>query len=149
MASNYIPIKWNNGKLLREEIAAYMQKNTIRCPINNTFQIIGKKFTVLILRNMIYLNQIRFNKLLNSIEGINAKTLSIRLKEMEKDGLIRRKIYNESPIRIEYEMTEKGIALEPILEQMSAFSMKYFPKEIFKNGKSRTYDEVYGYEKNQ
>lgn len=133
--------------MLREEIAAYMQKNTIRCPINNTFQIIGKKFTVLILRNMIYLNQIRFNKLLNSIEGINAKTLSIRLKEMEKDGLIRRKIYNESPIRIEYEMTEKGIALEPILEQMSAFSMKYFPKEIFKNGKPRTYDEVYGYEK--
>ena len=126
-----------------------MQKNTIRCPINNTFQIIGKKFTVLILRNMIYLNQIRFNKLLNSIEGINAKTLSIRLKEMEKDGLIRRKIYNESPIRIEYEMTEKGMALEPILEQMSAFSMKYFPKEIFKNGKPRTFDEVYGYEKNR
>ena len=135
--------------MLREEIAAYMQKNTIRCPINNTFQIIGKKFTVLILRNMIYLNQIRFNKLLNSIEGINAKTLSIRLKEMEKDGLIRRKIYNESPIRIEYEMTEKGMALAPILEQMSAFSMKYFPKEIFKNGKPRTYDEVYGYEKNR
>lgn len=126
-----------------------MQKNTIRCPINNTFQIIGKKFTVLILRNMLYLNQIRFNRLLNSIEGINAKTLSIRLKEMENDGLIRRKIYNESPIRIEYEMTEKGMALEPILEQMSAFSMKYFPKEIFKNGKPRTYDEVYGYEKNQ
>ena len=121
-----------------------MQKNTIRCPINNTFQIIGKKFTVLILRNMIYLNQIRFNKLLNSVEGINAKTLSIRLKEMEKDGLIRRRIYNESPIRIEYEMTEKGKALEPILEQMSAFSMKYFPKEIFKNGKPRTYDDVYG-----
>jgi DNA-binding HxlR family transcriptional regulator len=93
---------------------------------------------------MIYLNQIRFNKLLNSIAGINAKTLSIRLKEMEKDGLIRRKIYNESPIRIEYEMTEKGMALEPILEQMSAFSMKYFPKEIFKNGKPRTYHEVYG-----
>jgi DNA-binding HxlR family transcriptional regulator len=135
--------------LLREEIAAYMQKNTIRCPINNTFQIIGKKFTVLILRNMIYLNQIRFNKLLNSIEGINAKTLSIRLKEMEKDGLIRRKIYNESPIRIEYEMTEKGMALEPILEQMSAFSMKYFAKKIFKNGKPRTFDEVYGYGKNQ
>ena len=130
--------------MLREEIAAYMQKNTIRCPINNTFQIIGKKFTVLILRNMIYLNQIRFNKLLNSVEGINAKTLSIRLKEMEKDGLIRRRIYNESPIRIEYEMTEKGMALEPILEQMSSFSMKYFPKEIFKNGKPRTYDDVYG-----
>jgi DNA-binding HxlR family transcriptional regulator len=132
--------------LLREEIGAYMQKNTISCPINNTFQIMGKKFTVLILRNMIYLNQTRFNKLLDSIEGINAKTLSLRLKEMEKDGLIKRKIYNESPVRIEYEMTEKGMALEPILEHMSAFSMKYFAKQIFKDGKPRTFDEVYGYE---
>lgn len=66
---------------------------------------------------------------------------------MEKDGLIRRKIYNESPIRIEYEMTEKGMALEPILEQMSAFSMKYFPKEIFKDGKARSYNEIYGHAK--
>lgn len=77
----------------------------------------GKKFTVLILRNMIYLKQTRFNKLLDSIEKINAKTLSLRLKEMEKDGLIERKIYHESPIRIEYEMTDKGMALESILEQ--------------------------------
>jgi DNA-binding HxlR family transcriptional regulator len=105
----------------------------------------GKKFTVLILRNMIYLNQTRFNKLLESIEGINAKTLSLRLKEMEKDGLIKRRVYDESPVRIEYEMTEKGMALEPILEQMSAFSIKYFPKEIFKDGKRRTLEEVYGY----
>ena len=66
---------------------------------------------------------------------------------MEKDGLIRRRIYNESPIRIEYEMTEKGMALEPILEHMSAFSMKYFPKEIFKDGKARSYDEIYGHAK--
>lgn len=130
--------------MLREEISAFMEKNTIRCPINNTFQIMGKKFTVLILRNMIYLNQTRFNKLLESIEKINAKTLSLRLKEMEKDGLIKRKVYDESPVRIEYEMTEKGMALEPILEQMSAFSMKYFPKEIFKDGKPRTLEEVYG-----
>jgi len=95
---------------------------------------------------MIYLKQTRFNKILDSIEKINAKTLSLRLKEMEKDGLIERKIYHESPIRIEYEMTEKGMALESILEQMSAFSMKYFPKEIFKDGKPRTFDEVYGYD---
>jgi DNA-binding HxlR family transcriptional regulator len=130
--------------MLREEIGAFMEKSTIRCPINNTFQIMGKKFTVLILRNMIYLNQTRFNKLLESIDKINAKTLSLRLKEMEKDGLIKRKVYDESPVRIEYEMTEKGMALEPILEQMSAFSMKYFPKDIFKDGKPRTLEEVYG-----
>jgi DNA-binding HxlR family transcriptional regulator len=126
-----------------------MQKNTIRCPINNTFRIVGKKFTVLILRNMIYLNQTRFNKLLDSIEEINAKTLSSRLKEMEKDGLIERKIYHESPVRIEYDMTEKGMALAPILEQMATFSMKYCAKDVFKDKKPRTFKEVFGYETKQ
>ena len=106
----------------------------------------GKKFTVLILRNMIYLKQTRFNKLLESIEGINAKILSLRLKEMEMDGLIERKIYHESPVRIEYYITEKGRDLRPLLEYMSAFSMKYCAKDIFKDKKPRKFSEVYGYE---
>ena len=132
--------------MLDEKIAEFMQKNTVRCPINNTFRIMGKKFTVLILRNMIYLKQTRFNKLLDSIEGINAKILSLRLKEMERDGLIDRQIFHESPVRIEYHVTEKGMDLKPILEHMSAFSMKYFAKEIFKDKKPRTFREVYGYD---
>jgi DNA-binding HxlR family transcriptional regulator len=109
----------------------------------------GKKFTVLILRNMMYLNQTRFNKLLDSIEEINAKILSTRLKEMEKDGLIERKIYHGSPVRIEYYMTEKGLALAPVLEQMAAFSMKYCAKDIFKDKKPRPLKEVFGYEPRQ
>ena len=59
------------------------------CPINNTFRLMGKKFTVLILRNMMHLGQTRFNQFLE-IEEINAKVLSVRLKEMENDGLIKR-----------------------------------------------------------
>jgi DNA-binding HxlR family transcriptional regulator len=129
--------------------ASNIQKITVRCPINNTYRIIGKKFTVLILRNMIYLNQTRFNKLLDSIEEINAKTLSSRLKEMEKDGLIERKIYHESPVRIEYVITQKGMALAPILEQMATFSMKYCATEVFKDKKARTFEEVFGNESRQ
>ena len=109
----------------------------------------GKKFTVLILRNMLYLNQTRFNKLLDSIEEINAKTLSSRLKEMERDGLVERKIFHESPVRIEYYITEKGMALAPVLEQMAAFSMKYYVKDIFKDKKPRTFKEVFGLESRQ
>ncbi len=60
------------------------------CPVFNTFNIIGKKFSLLILRNMIYVKHKRFNEFLNSIDDINPKTLSIRLKEMEGDGIIRR-----------------------------------------------------------
>jgi DNA-binding HxlR family transcriptional regulator len=122
-----------------------MESNMIRCPINNTFRLVGKKFTILIIRNMIHLRHSRFNQFLE-IEGINAKILSARLKEMERDGLIEREVYAETPIRVEYGITEKGRALEPILDQMSAYSMRYCAKDIFKDGKPRKPGEVYGYE---
>jgi DNA-binding HxlR family transcriptional regulator len=115
------------------------------CPIENTFKIIGKKFTVLILRNMINGRQNRFNQLLNSIEDSNPKTLSIRLREMEKSGLIRRKVHHqETPVRIEYYPTEKGLALQPILDMMAAYSMKYCSKDVFKDSKPRNFKEIYG-----
>jgi DNA-binding HxlR family transcriptional regulator len=103
------------------------------CPVFNTLSIIGKKFTLLLLRNMIFLKQKRFNEFLNSIEEINPKTLSIRLKELEKDRLIKREVFNETPVRIEYYLTEKGKALQPILEQMALFSMKYCCEQVFEN----------------
>ena len=115
------------------------------CPIENTFKIIGKKFTVLILRNMINGKQNRFNQLLNSIEQSNPKTLTIRLREMEKSGLIRRKVnYHEIPVRIEYYPTEKGLALQPILDMMAAYSMRYCSKDVFRDAKPREFKEVYG-----
>jgi DNA-binding HxlR family transcriptional regulator len=114
------------------------------CPINNTFRIIGKKFTVLILRNMINGKQSRFNQLLNSIEDSNPKTLSARLREMEKAGLIKRKVFsNEKPVRIEYYLTEKGSALQPILDIMAAYSMKYCSKDVFRDAKPRQFEKVY------
>jgi DNA-binding HxlR family transcriptional regulator len=114
------------------------------CPVDNTFKIVGKKFTLHILRNMTLLNHIRFNQFLESIEGINPKTLSIRLKEMEKSGLIKRSVYHDTPVRIEYNITEKGQALRPIIMQMAAFSMKYCSGDVFKDGKPRTVEQVFG-----
>ena len=115
------------------------------CPIENTFKIIGKKFTVLILRNMINGKQNRFNQLLNSIEQGNPKTLTIRLREMEKSGLIKRKVYyHGTPVRIEYYPTEKALTLQPILDMMAAYSMKYCSKDVFKDAKPRDFKEIYG-----
>jgi len=113
------------------------------CPIDNTFKIIGEKFTVHIIRNMGMLKQTRFNQMLDSIEGSNPKTLSARLKEMEKANLITREVYNETPIRIEYKLTKKGKDLQGLLDQMAAFSMKHYPKQIFKDGKQRNYKQVF------
>ena len=117
----------------------------MECPINHTFKLVGKKFTMLIIRNMIHSDHKMFNQFLE-VEDINAKVLSARLKEMERDGLIERKIYPDTPVRVEYTITEKGRALEPILDQMSAFSMKYCAKDIFKDGKTRKPEQVYRYE---
>ncbi|OLC36466.1 MAG: HxlR family transcriptional regulator [Thaumarchaeota archaeon 13_1_40CM_4_38_7] len=114
------------------------------CPIDNTFKIVGKKFTIHILRNMIFLNQTRFSQFLESIEGINPKTLSVRLHEMEKSKLVKRKVYPDTPLRIEYTITEKGEALKPIIEQMAAFSMKYCSCDVFRDGKPRTVEQVFG-----
>jgi DNA-binding HxlR family transcriptional regulator len=117
------------------------------CPINNTLNIIGKRFTILILRNMINGKQNRFNQFLNSIEESNPKTLSVRLREMEKYGLIKRKVYpNEKPVRVEYHPVEKGWELQPILDMMAAYSLKYCSKDVFKDAKPREFREVYGRE---
>ena len=113
------------------------------CPIDNTFKIIGKKFTIHIIRNMAMQGHTRFNQMLDSIEDANPKTLSARLKEMEKANLITRKVYNEIPIKIEYKLTDKGKDLQGILDQMAAFSMRHYPKQIFKDGKQRSYKQVF------
>ena len=88
-------------------------------------------------------NQTRFNEFLGTIENINPKTLSLRLKELEKTKLIERTVYDETPIRIEYTLTKKGEDLQGIIDQMAAFSMKHYPKTVFKDGKKRNYKQVF------
>ena len=118
----------------------HMIKN---CPVDNTFKIIGKKFTFHIVRNIAMRNQTRFNEFLNTIENINPKTLALRLKELEETGIIQRDVYDETPIRIEYTLTKKGQDLQGIIDQMATFSMKHYPKTVFKDGKKRNYKQVF------
>ena len=74
-----------------EQKIMYSSEGMKACPVDTTFRIIGKKYTVLLIRNMLS-NHTRFNQFLESIEGMNQKILSARLKEMEKSGLITRKV---------------------------------------------------------
>jgi DNA-binding HxlR family transcriptional regulator len=121
-----------------------MIEKTKWCPIDAAVQVLGKKFTIHILRNIIMLEQTRFSEMVESIEGINPKTLSIRLKEMEEVGLITRTEYKELPPRVEYAVTEKGKAVESLLEQLAAFSIYFYPEIVFEDGKSRTFKEFFG-----
>ena len=107
------------------------------CPINNSLKIFQQKFALNIIRNMMLLDHTKFSQFLGSIEGINTKTLSIRLKELEEYGLIDRKVTQGRPLQVEYTLTKKGNALNSILAHMAEFSFQYEPEKIFKDKKPR------------
>jgi DNA-binding HxlR family transcriptional regulator len=118
------------------------QSNLKFCPIHNTFDLIGKKFTILILRDMMLYGRKRFNELLASVEGVNSKTLSLRIREMERDGLIKRHVYPGMPLRVEYELTEKAKNLRPVLEQMGEFSTRYCASDVFRDKRPRSFQDA-------
>jgi DNA-binding HxlR family transcriptional regulator len=107
------------------------------CPIEATFKIIGKKWAVLIIREM-FRGTKQFNRFLENIEEITPKVLTERLRELEKFGIIKRRIVSEYPIKVEYELTDLGKAFEPVLLAAGSFSMRYMPEVVFKDGKPRS-----------
>ena len=101
------------------------QVRFIECPIKTAQGVLGKKWTILIIRD-IGLNKIgRFNRLLESIPGITPRVLSMRLKELEKEGYIECEEEKKSPMMVLWRLTEKGKDTIPILMQMVAFSSKW------------------------
>jgi len=107
------------------------------CPIDRSLKIMGQRYALHIMRNMILLKQSRFNQFLNSIEGINTKTLTIRLKQLEDYGLVERKVITGRPAHTEYYPTEKGMDVQRILVEIASFSIKYEPEIIFVDKKPR------------
>jgi DNA-binding HxlR family transcriptional regulator len=116
------------------------------CPIDNSLKIFGQKFALHIIRNILILKQNKFSQFLRSIEGINTKTLSIRLKELEEFGIIQRNVTKTRPPEVEYVITEKGKALESILAKIGEYSMMFEAKTVFRDKKPRTAKQVFGSE---
>jgi DNA-binding HxlR family transcriptional regulator len=106
------------------------------CPIEATFKIIGKKWTILIVRETLRGTK-QFNRFLENIEGITPKVLTERLRELQKLGIVKRRIVSEYPVRVEYEMTDLGKEFEPVLLAAASFSMRNLPTIVFKDGKPR------------
>lgn len=90
---------------------------------------------------MLY-NKTLSNELLDSVEGINSKTLSLRIREMKRYGLIKRHVHAEMPLRIEYELMEKAKNLRPILEQMEEYSARYRAADVLKDRKPRSFKQA-------
>ena len=97
------------------------------CPVARTLSIVGKKWTILILRDLCCSEtSIRFNELKRNLSGVTPTILSKRLKELEKDGIIERRIVaSEIPVKVEYSLTEKGVALQEIIRDLKDWGVKW------------------------
>ena len=94
------------------------------CPVATTVQLIGNKWKLLILRNLL-VRPWRFNELQKSLEGISQKVLTESLRSMESDGIVIRTVYAEVPPRVEYSLSELGETLRPILDAIQTWGMEY------------------------
>ena len=94
------------------------------CPVATTVQLIGSKWKLLILRNLLA-RPWRFNELRKSLEGISQKVLTDSLRSMEEDGIITRTVYPEVPPRVEYALSDLGESMRPIIKAMEKFGMDY------------------------
>ena len=95
------------------------------CPVTATMKVLGGKWKSILI-NAIYLTApARFGELKRSVKGITQSMLTQQLRELEKDGLISRKIYAEIPPRVEYTLTEFGLTLSPIMQSMAKWGKEY------------------------
>lgn len=94
------------------------------CPVATTVGLIGSKWKLLILRNLL-IRPWRFNELKKDLNGISQKVLTDSLRSMEDDGLITRTVYPEVPPHVEYALSELGESIRPILEAMQAWGKQY------------------------
>lgn len=94
------------------------------CPVETTLTLIGDKWKVLILRDLMPGTK-RFGELKKSIGSVTQKVLTAQLRDMEESGLISRRVYAEVPPRVEYSLTELGKSLKPILDSMQSWGEEY------------------------
>lgn len=98
------------------------------CPVCRTAEIISGKWTLLIIRDLAA-SSYRFCELERSLDGISPRTLSLRLRALEEQGIVERRTYPEVPPRVEYALTDKGKALVPLIEDMRSYGTRWVPRE--------------------
>jgi DNA-binding HxlR family transcriptional regulator len=100
------------------------KENMPECPVATTVQLIGSKWKLLIIRNLL-VRPWRFNELKKSLEGVSQKVLTDSLRSLEEDGIITRTVYPEVPPRVEYALSDVGESMRPILTAMEQWGTDY------------------------
>lgn len=97
----------------------------MRCPVARTLDIIGERWTILVLRDLLLHGPRRFQDFQESLEGVAPNTLSARLKALEEHGIVARRQYSEHPPRLEYQLTDKGKSLGPVLRSLREWGKQH------------------------
>jgi len=112
-------------KSRRKERKMLTKDELPECPVATTVQLIGNKWKLLILRNLMYGGVQRFSDFLKTVPGISKKVLTDNLRALEADGIVEREVYAEVPPRVEYTLSDLGKTLKPIIDSMYEWGTNY------------------------
>jgi DNA-binding HxlR family transcriptional regulator len=113
------------------------------CPIRASLGVLGRKWTLLILRDMTFLKNMKFSQILRSNPGLTPRALSIRLRDLQREGLIDKIVNPKDRRGISYRLTQKGKDSTPILTAFIQYGMRHHAKQVFEDGKPRRLTDVF------
>lgn len=115
----------------------------MNCPIKTSMGVLGKKWTLLILRDIWFLKVDRFNQILRSIPELTPRMLSLRLKELRHEGLIEPVDVRSNPKVVRWRLTKMGKGTVPVLMSLISFGATWYPNTVFEDGKPRSAEELF------
>lgn len=116
---------------MEDELAAFAgSARPDRCPVEVAMAMLGRKWTIHIIRDLIRGNH-RFSDFLETNPGLSTKVLSQRLKELQADDFVEKRIVSATPLRIEYHLTAKGRSLDRVIVELSLFSIDHATDQVF------------------
>ena len=130
-------------KTNKEQDSIWPQVKFVQCPIRTSLGVLGKKWTMLILRDIGFLKIVRFNRILDSIPGLTPRVLSMRLRELEDEGYIECVGGKREPLIVVWRLTKKGRDTLPILIHITAFGSKWHADVVFEDKKPRSLNEIF------
>jgi len=113
------------------------------CPIKASLGTLGKKWTLLILRDIAFLKIDRFNQILRSTPGLTPRVLTLRLKELRDDDIVEPFLVRRRPRLVRWRLTKKGQDTVPIMMSFISFGATWYSREVFEDGKPRTAGELF------
>jgi DNA-binding HxlR family transcriptional regulator len=100
------------------------RKPVFECPVNATLNVIGGRWKILVIYHLAD-GIARFNELQRAVAGISKRVLAQQLRQLERDGIVARRVYDQSPPRVEYSLTDFGRTLEPVMERLCVWGETY------------------------